>query len=380
MTPSARPDQWQDPRRWIWPFALTLSLVPLFIILAYPLSGQPLLLLAPIVLGFGLVPLLDAIVGADTANPAEKEMEALSRDPFYEAVAYALIPAHFALFIGAAWLATTQAMPWWGWVGLVAGVGLINGNLINIGHELGHKGDRRNRLMAKAALSLSGYGHFTIEHNQGHHVMVSTPEDCTSARLGESVYAFGLRELPQTFANGLRRETRRLERKGHGFWHPANDIVQGWAMTLAVTTVLVLWLGWAALPFILLHHALSWIALTATNYIEHYGLLRQQRENGRYEPCQPKHSWNANQRISNILLLQLQRHSDHHAYPMRPYQSLKDHADAPSLPSGYPGCLLMAAIPPLWFAVMDPRVMAWADGRVENANLCPRAAHRYQAG
>jgi alkane 1-monooxygenase len=38
------------------------------------------------------------------------------------------------------------------------------------------------------------YGHFTIEHNRGHHVRVATPEDPASARYGESFWRF----LPRT--------------------------------------------------------------------------------------------------------------------------------------------------------------------------------------
>jgi alkane 1-monooxygenase len=126
--------------------------------------------------------------------------------------------------------------------------------------------------------------------------------------------------------------------------------------------------GWKVLPFILAHHFLGWYALTQANYVEHYGLLREKLPNGRYQPVEPRHSWNTNHIVSNLMTFHLQRHSDHHANPMRPYQSLRDFADIPRLPNGYTGMFALAAIPPLWFRVMDPRALAWAGGDVGKLN------------
>jgi alkane 1-monooxygenase len=131
------------------------------------------------------------------------------------------------------------------------------------------------------------------------------------------------------------------------------------------------------LPLLLVHHAVAWSQLTFANYVEHYGLKRQKRADGRYEPCQPHHSWNTNHRVSNLLLFHLQRHSDHHANPMRPYQALRNFDELPRLPSGYPGCYWLAAFPPLWFRVMDPKVIAWANGDLSRTNLDPVNAARY---
>ena len=121
---------------------------------------------------------------------------------------------------------------------------------------------------------------------------------------------------------------------------------------------LVAWLGWTALPFLLLHNAVAWWQLTSANYVEHYGLKRACLADGRYERCLPHHSWNSNHVASNLLLFHLERHSDHHAHPQRRYQSLRDFPDLPRLPSGYFGMFLLAYVPPLWFRVMDRRVLA----------------------
>jgi len=202
-------------------------------------------------------------------------------------------------------------------------------------------------LGAKIITSLTGYAHFCIEHNHGHHVMVSTPEDPTSARWNETLYAFALRELPATAMIAWNLEKKRMERKGLSFWHWRNDLLQGYAISFAIAVVLIVMFGWIMVPFVLLHHASGWFQLTMANYVEHYGLLREKKPNGKYAPCEPIHSWNTNHIVSNLLLFHLQRHSDHHANPMRPYQALRNFDELPRLPSGYPGSFVLASIPPL---------------------------------
>ena len=113
----------------------------------------------------------------------------------------------------------------------------------------------------------------------------------------------------------------------------------------------------------------GWFQLTMANYIEHYGLLRQKLENGRYERCQPHHSWNSNFMVSNLVSLHLQRHSDHHANPARPYQLLRDYPEAPQMPAGYPGMMLLSMFPPLWYRLMDPKVADWAKGDMTKVNM-----------
>ena len=148
-----------------------------------------------------------------------------------------------------------------------------------------------------------------------------------------------------------------------------NEILQGFALTLVVAAALIALFGWKVTPIIVAHHFLGWYALTQANYVEHYGLLREKLPNGRYQPVEPRHSWNTNHIVSNLMTLHLQRHSDHHANPMRPYQSLRDFDDIPRLPNGYTGMFGLAAIPPLWFRVMDPKTLAWAGGDISKLNM-----------
>src|SRR5690606_29465563 len=140
--------------------------------------------------------------------------------------------------------------------------------------------------------------------------------------------------------------------------------------------VLIAAFGPVIVPFLIVHHLYAWYGLTQANYVEHYGLLRQKLPNGRYEPTAPRHSWNTNHVYSNLISFHLQRHSDHHANALRPYQALRDFDDVPRLPSGYPGCFGLAAIPPLWFKVMDPKLLEWAGGDIGKINIDPSRRER----
>ena len=150
---------------------------------------------------------------------------------------------------------------------------------------------------------------------------------------------------------------RILEKKGITRWSRHNVILQSYAISLVLQGGIVLAFGWMMIPFLLVHNFFAWFQLTSANYIEHYGLLRDQRADGSFERCQPHHSWNANYVFSNLMLFQLERHSDHHANSHRRYQSLRNFPNIPQLPSGYFGCYLLAYVPWIWFRVMDHRVL-----------------------
>jgi alkane 1-monooxygenase len=251
-------------------------------------------------------------------------------------------------------------------------VALVGGIGINTAHELGHKKPAVERWLSKVILAQTAYGHFQLEHNRGHHVKVSTPEDPASARLGEHFYEFLPRTVLGSLRSALRLEREREERLGHRFWSPRNEVLNAWVMTVVLFGGLVAWFGWAVVPWLAVQAVLGFSLLEVVNYIEHYGLLRQRREDGSYERCRPEHSWNASNVASNLILFQLQRHSDHHAYPARRYQVLRHFDDVPQLPTGYAGMIVVALVPPLWRAMMDRRVVEFYDGDVTRANLHPR--------
>ena len=353
---------YRDRKRYAW---LLSVLAPTFVgsgPLLVHLTGQAAWAWAPLLFIYGLVPLLDGLLGEDRSNPPESAVPALEADRYYRWVTYATVPVLWAAFVAAIWYLATQPLPLHAQIAMVLSAGVIGGFGINLGHELGHKTTQLERWLAKIVLAPTGYGHFFIEHNHGHHRDVATPADPASSRMGETIYGFVLREMPGALKRAWAIEVERLGKRGLPVWSLHNEILQPALITLLLWALLVAWLGWVALPFIVAVSFWANFQLTSANYIEHYGLLRGKLPSGRYEPCRPQHSWNSNHVFSNWILFHLQRHSDHHAHPMRRYQSLRHFENLPTLPSGYMGVFLVAYLPPLWFRLMDRRLVQAVGG------------------
>lgn len=364
---------YSDRKRYLWVFSVLSPSVPGFVALAILNGASPLWSIFPVLFYFGFVPIFDYFMGEDYSNPPEEVVEQLSQDSYYRFLLFASIPVFYFSFLTAAFAVGTLSLPWWAVWALATGAGVASGSGLTVGHELGHKSNRLDQFGAKLVNSLTGYAHFCIEHNRGHHVLVATPDDPASSRLNESVYSFAFREIPGTAVRGWQMEAKRLKNKGLSFWSWRNDLLQGYAWTALIAGILIAAFGLIMIPFIIIHHVTGWLQLTFANYVEHYGLKRNKKENGRYEPCEPHHSWNTNHIVSNLMLFHLQRHSDHHANPLRPYQSLRDFEELPRLPSGYAGSFVLALIPPLWFKIMNPKVLAWAGGDIKKINTGPEA-------
>ena len=368
-TPARR---WHDPRRPFWALALVVPLLPFLAGGLVALTGWGGFWWLGPVLIFGLLPALDLALGLDRLNPPEAATADLDADRYYRRLTYAYLPLQFASLVWACSVWASGDLSTFAGLGLAATVGCVAGTAINTAHELGHKHPTLERWLAKVALAQSGYGHFYVEHNRGHHQRVSTPEDPASSRLGESLYAFVPRTVIGSARSAVEIERERRRRAGERFWSPRNDVLNAWAMTAVLFTGLVAAFGGSVAPWLVLQGVLGFLMLEVVNYVEHYGLLRARKENGRYERCRPEHSWNASNVASNILLYQLQRHSDHHANPTRRYQTLRHFDDVPQLPTGYAGMIVLATVPPLWRRVMDPRVAAFYGGDLRRANLQPR--------
>ncbi len=346
-----------DKKRFLWMLSLTMPLFPMLGIGLYFAYGSQWLLGIPLFFSYIIIPLLDYAFGSDENNPPEEIVPQLEQDRYYRLLTWLTVPMHFIVLIGIAWFVGTQDLTLWSVLVLAITAGSYSGLGINTAHELGHKKPEFERLLAKIVLAVPTYGHFCIEHNRGHHRDVATPEDPASARMGESIYKFVLREIPGTFKRGWAVEKERLARLGKSEWSIHNDILQSYAISAVLQGSLIIAFGWIMIPFLAIHNFWAWYQLTSANYIEHYGLLREKEANGRYERCQPHHSWNANYIFSNILLFHLERHSDHHANPTRRYQSLRNFEGIPELPNGYYGMYLLAYVPWLWYKVMDKRVL-----------------------
>ncbi|MDX5372159.1 MAG: alkane 1-monooxygenase [Pseudomonadaceae bacterium] len=368
---------YRDRKRPLWLLSLfvpTLGLIgPALYLLVSP--SELWLWLSPLFFYFG-IPLLDALIGEDPSNPPESEVPALEADPYYRWITYLLVPVLWASFIAICVFVASQPLSATGLLAMIINTGGGLGFAINLGHEMGHKKSTLERWLAKLALAPACYGHFYIEHNRGHHRDVATPADPASSRMGESIYRFVLREMPGGFRRAWQLERERLARCGKSPWSLDNEVLQPALISLALHGALVAALGWQILPFLLLSAFWGAFQLTSANYLEHYGLLRRKLDNGRYEVCQPYHSWNSNHLFSNWALFHLQRHSDHHAHPTRRYQSLRNFPDLPRLPSGYFGMYLLAYVPPLWFRVMNPRLIAAVQGDATRINFQPDLRER----
>lgn len=361
---------WTDTRRPLWPLALVVPLLPFAALVLATVTGSAWSWwLTPIVI-LGVIPAIDLLVGDDRANPPEEAVPALQASPYYRWITYLFLPAQFAALVVAC-AVWARGVPPVGAAGLVLTAGLVNGIAINTAHELGHKRENAERWLSKIALAPTGYGHFFVEHNRGHHVRVATPEDPASSRLGETYWRFWLRTVPGSLRSAWRLETARHRLRGRSPWSPRNDILNAWAMTLLLFAALAAAYGPAVLVFLVLQAVIGFSTLEVVNYLEHYGLCRQRTPAGRYEKVDPRHSWNSDRLTTNVFLFQLQRHSDHHANPLRRYQVLRSFDVSPQLPAGYATMLVLALIPPWWRRVMDKRVLAHYDGDLTLANAVP---------
>lgn len=370
------PAEWTDGKRYAWLLGIIVPLSPFFAWFYWSLTDFGGFWFIGPVLVFMVFPLLDMAIGMDSTNPPDSVLKFLEQDRYYRWCTYLFIPIQYGGLVFACWMWGSGDLTIVESIGLALTMGVVGGIAINTAHELGHKRANSEKWLSRVALAQTGYGHFFIEHNRGHHVKVATPEDPASSRLGESFWAF----LPRTVAGSVRSaweiEAARLDRMEKPHFSHHNDILTAWAMTVLLFVGLALVFGPAVLPYLLLQAVIGFSLLEVVNYLEHYGLLRQKREDGRYERCRPEHSWNSNNVASNVLLYHLQRHSDHHANPTRRYQALRHVDEAPQLPTGYAGMIVLAWFPPLWRRVMDPRLLEHYDGDITRANIHPRKLGR----
>lgn len=314
---------------------------------------------------FVLLPVADYLCGRDTGNPADDaEAERLERGRYYAALLFAVVPVQFGLLAWSAQQFATLPLNALGIAGWLWAQGVVSGTLaINVAHELIHKRGRVEPWTGGLLLASVCYATFKVEHVRGHHVHVATPADASSAPLGSSVFAFVARALVRNIATAWRLEAARLRRIGLPWWHRDNELVAWTAVSLALAAGFFAWLGAAGLVFFLAQGAIAAAVLEVINYVEHYGLERRLLPDGRYERTTHLHSWNSSYRISNFMLFQLQRHSDHHENPRRRYPALRHYDASPQLPGGYTAMLVLALCPPLWRRVIDPRVRAFRDRR-----------------
>jgi alkane 1-monooxygenase len=311
----------------------------------------------PVFIGFVLIPFLELFVPPDARNMNAAEEAIAKNDPIYDWFLYLIVPMQFlALFWFLSGITDSNLM-WWERAGRIMSMGLICGTFgINVGHELGHRIKPHEQWMAKALLLTSFYTHFFIEHNKGHHKNVGTPADPSSAPIGMSLYAFWIRSVAGTWLGAWHIAKDELKKKGLPALHWKNEMIQLQVLQIGFIAIVVSLFSWLAFGYFFLAAIAGFLLLETVNYIEHYGLQRNEIAPGKYERALPQHSWNSNHLIGRLVLFELSRHSDHHYLASRKYQVLRHHDEAPQLPTGYPGSMVLATIPPLWFYVMHKRI------------------------
>ncbi|UWQ18163.1 alkane 1-monooxygenase [Jannaschia sp. M317] len=342
------------------PFWVSLTMVPVAWLGA--LTGGWWVLAVP-VYAWGASSVLDALTGLEEGN-ADPLMER-SGLGWYRAITLIWAPVQFTLLFGLIWYATrADHLNGWELLGLFFGVGVICGTIgINYAHELAHQRPRLDRWMGDILLAMVLYSHFRSEHLLVHHRYVGTPGDPVTARYNEGFHRFYPRVLRQCWISAWNAEAAMLARKGLGRWHRSNPFWRYWALQAGMLILAFGLGGWLGLGLFLVQVGTAIWQLELVNYVEHYGLTRRHLGGGKYEPVRPHHSWNDAHRASSWLLINLQRHSDHHYKPDRPFPLLQTYSpeEAPQLPLSYPVMTAAAMIPPLWRRVMNPRVRAWRE-------------------
>ncbi|SFR16486.1 alkane 1-monooxygenase [Poseidonocella sedimentorum] len=340
------------------PFWMSFALVPLALIEAR--YGGWTLVLLPLMTWY-LFTLLDMLTGQnlENADPQTGDDDLL----WYRRITAWWTPVQVLLLFILIWYASGAAhLSGWEKLGLFFGVGVITGTVgITYSHELMHQRNRLERWMADILLACVLYSHFRSEHLLVHHRYVGTPRDPVTARYNEGFHRYFFRVVVQCWRSAFRAEAALLARKDRPWYDRANPFLRYWALQLGALTLAGLLGGWTGVGLFLFQAVVAIWQLELVNYVEHYGLTRRHLGAGRYEHVLPRHSWNSAQRASNWLLINLQRHSDHHARPDRRFPLLQTHdaEAAPQLPAGYALMTMAAMVPPVWRRVMNPRVRAW---------------------
>jgi alkane 1-monooxygenase len=318
---------------------------------------------------FVLVPTLELFMRGNTGNFDKQEEEIIKKDVKYDLLVWIIVPIQYAMLIFCLYRISHDSLVWWEVLGIMSSMGIACGVFgINVAHELGHRSTKFEQFLSKMLLLTSQYMHFFVEHNRGHHKNVSTDDDPASSRLNETVYAFWFRSVKDGWFSAWHLENERMAKLHLPWYSLKSEMVQYQFIQLASLVVIFAVFGPKALLCYIGAAIMGFLLLETVNYIEHYGLRRKLIDGAYYEKVMPIHSWNSNHPIGRLLLFELTRHSDHHYMASRKYQVLRHFNQSPQMPTGYPGMMVLALIPPLWFKVMNTEVERYK-ATLEGVNL-----------
>ena len=310
----------------------------------------------PLILFFGLVPILELFFKADTSNFDKETAKFEKEHPLYNWILFAAVPIQIGMLVFFLY-SMQESLTITEKIGRISSMGIMCGVFgINLGHELGHRLNKTEKFLGELMLLTSLNTHFLPYHNGGHHFNVATPHDAATARKNEPLYVFWFRSHFSSYAEAWQLENKRIKELGKSRLSLQHKMIQYTIANMLVLASIFYFFGILILCYFIAAAVTGILLLQTVNYIEHYGLLRVKNEHGRYERVKHTHSWNSDHVIGRLVLFNLSRHSDHHYNGSKHYQILKSLPESPQMPTGYPGMMLLSLIPPLWFKYMNAKI------------------------
>jgi alkane 1-monooxygenase len=329
----------------------------LYVLTLTAFNGNGLMCWLPLLYTFFLIPFAELFIKADPSNLDEVEEALAKKNKAYDFILYAaVIMQYYSLWVFFNSL-KQDGLNTIDIAGRVISMGLLCATFgINVAHELGHRVNKMEQTFAKMLLLTSLYMHFFIEHNKGHHKHVATPHDPSTAKYNQSLYAFWPQTLIGTYLSAWKIANEEVEKKGKRRWSLQNEMLLFQLIQLTFVLIILYFFSVKIAILFIVAALIGGLLLESVNYIEHYGLSRTQTSEQQFERVQPHHSWNSNHIIGRLMLFELSRHSDHHYLASRKYQILRSFDNAPQMPTGYPGMILLSLFPPLWFKIMHQQI------------------------
>ena len=334
-----------------WFKFLLIYLLPLSVWKSFHAEG--LLSLLPLFLVFVLIPLLELMMRPDHVNMDAIQAEKEKRNSIYDWILYLSVPVQLGMLVYFFNIIQHTEYGSIEYFGRISAMGMMCGVMgINIGHELGHRKGRLEQFLGELLLLSSLNTHFLPYHNEGHHREVATPKDAATAKKGQNLFHFWISSHFGSYVKAWRIENKRMDKSGRSHMSIHNRMVIYTLANMFLLGSIYYFYGLTVLLAFVIASVIGILLLETVNYIEHYGLLREMNDKGRYERVKHVHSWNSDHVIGRVMLFNLSRHSDHHYKASKKYQVLESLPQSPQMPTGYPGMMLLALVPPLWFRFM----------------------------
>ena len=311
----------------------------------------------PVFYAFIFVPLIELFLRPDKRNLDQESLLKEKKSKVYDWILYLAVPVQLLMLISFLFVIELTPFMSLSFFGKVFSMGLLCSVLgINIGHELGHRSSKTEQFLGQILLLTSLNTHFLPYHNEGHHREVATPDDAATAKKNQWLYSFWITSHFKSYAKAWTIENNRMRRNGKSIFSLNNKmIVYSIANFLVLSSIYFLF-GYKVFIAFIFAAIIGILLLGTVDYIEHYGLLRKLNASGRYERVQHKHSWNSDHQLGRLMLFNLSRHSDHHYKASKKYQLLESLPESPQMPTGYPGMMMLATIPPLFFWIMNKKI------------------------